>query len=121
MDVANSFGLIPAPTREISFKITFMALASIDGLMGEYIKESGLIIKWKEKAFSLGVMAVVMSEAIKMIRNMVMAHLNGLMVASILVNGSWVNSMEKEFISKKERKDKVFGRWAKELSGSSQV
>lgn len=105
--------------EEISFKIIFMALASTDGLTEEFIKESGLIIKWKERVFSHGVMAVVTWEAIKMIRSMVMVHSNGLMVASILENGFWENSMGREFISKKAKKDKVFGRWVKELSGSS--
>jgi hypothetical protein len=30
------------------------------------------------------------------------------------VNGFWENSTVKEYISKKEKKDKVFGRWEKE-------
>jgi hypothetical protein len=43
------------------------------------------------------------------------------MVVNILVNGFWENSMVREFTLKKVKKDKVFGRWVKELSGSSLV
>ena len=121
MDVENLFGPTQAPMREISFKIIFIALVSIDGQTEEFRKENGLIIKWKERVFLRGVMAVVMLEAIKMIRSMVMVHLNGQMVVNILVNGFWENSMVREFTLKKVKKDKVFGRWVKELSGSSLV
>jgi hypothetical protein len=114
MDEENSFGLTQAPTREISFKIIFTVQVSTDGRTAEYIKESGQIIKWKEKVFSLGVMAAATSEAIKMIRNTETVHSNGPTVASISVNGFWENSTVKEYISKKEKKDKVFGRWEKE-------
>jgi hypothetical protein len=34
------------------------------------------------------------------------------------VNGVRANSMAKESISKKAKRDKVFGRWVKELNGS---
>jgi len=114
MDEENLFGLTQAPMKEISFKIIFTVQVSIDGRTVEYIKESGQIIKWKEKVFSLGVMAVATSEAIKMIKNTEMVHSNGPTVASILENGFWENSTVREYISKKEKKDKVFGRWVKE-------
>jgi hypothetical protein len=44
-------------------------------------------------------------------------HLNGLMDVNILENGIKVNNTEKEHILKKEKGDKVFGKWAKELNG----
>jgi|688.fasta_scaffold1016349_1 hypothetical protein len=55
--------------------------------------------------------------SIKMTRSMEKEHLNGLMDVNILENGIKVNNTEKEHILKKEKGDKVFGKWAKELNG----
>ena len=53
-----------------------------------------------------------------MIRSMAKVHLNGQMVESILANGTKVNSMERVHTSKMTKRDSVFGRWERELSGS---
>ena len=63
-------------------------------------------------------MAVDTKETIKMIRNMVMELLSGLTAESILETGAKVNNMEKEFTSKRVKRDKAFGKWARESSGS---
>jgi len=118
MEGASLSGLTQVPTRETFFRIIFMAQVSIDGPMEGFIRESGRIIKWKVKVYLRGAMAGDTWEAIKMIRSMAMVLLSGLTVGSILVNGFWGNSMVREFISKKAKKDKGFGRWVKELSGS---
>jgi hypothetical protein len=114
----NSFGLIKALIMETSSKTIFMDKESISGQMVVFTTVSGLITKWKDKAPSLGVMAVDTRETIKMIRNMVMELLSGLTAESILETGARVNNMEKEFTSKRVKRDKVSGKWEKELSGS---
>jgi hypothetical protein len=53
-----------------------------------------------------------------MIRNMVMELLSCLTAESILETGARANNMEKEFTSKRVKRDKVSGQWEKELSGS---
>ena len=83
---------------EISFKIIYTELVSMFGQMEEYTMENGLIIKWKVKELSLGVMGVSMLANIKMTKSMVKEHLNGLMVVSILESGIKANSMGKEHI-----------------------
>lgn len=59
------------------------------------------------------------SVAIKMTRSMATALLSGLMAASTSVNGARASSMAKECTSKKAKSGKVFGKWAKESSGSN--
>lgn len=83
---------------EISFKIIYTELVSMFGQMEEYTMENGLIIKWKVKELSLGVMGVSMLANIKMTKSTVKEHLNGLMVVSILESGIKANSMGKEHI-----------------------
>ena len=83
MAEVNLFGPILVPMKEIFSKIIFMVLVNTNGLTVEFTKENGLIIKWKEREFLLGVTVVVMSVAIKMIRSMAMELLNGLMVVNI--------------------------------------
>ena len=117
MEEVNSYGAIKAPMMEISFKIIFMELENMCGLMEEYIMVSGLIIKWKVKELLLGVMEESMSANINMIKNMEMVHLNGQMVENILVNGIRENNMEKVLILKKVKKGKAFGKWGKEYNG----
>ena len=60
MDVENLFGAIKVLMMEISFKIIYTVLVSMFGQMEEYTTENGLIIKWKVKELSLGVMGVSM-------------------------------------------------------------
>lgn len=86
----------------------------MSGLMEEYIMVNGLITKWKGKELLLGAMGENMLGNIKMIKNMELEHLNGLMVESILVNGIRVNNTEKALILRKEKKGKVSGKWVKE-------
>jgi hypothetical protein len=49
-----------------------------------------------------------------MIKNMVKELLNGQMEENILVNGAKENNTVKEFTSKKEKRDSVFGKWVRE-------
>lgn len=91
--------------------------ANINGPMVVSTAARGSTIKWKDKALLLGVMADDMLAAIRMIRSTATEPLNGQMVESILVNGAKVNNMEKVFTSKKARKGRVFGKWARGLSG----
>ena len=66
---------------------------------------------------SLGPTAVDTSAATKMIRSMDMALLSGQMVASTSVTGVKASSTAKVSTSKKERRDRVSGKWARELNG----
>ena len=118
MGEESSSGQIKVLMKEISFKITSMEKENINGPMVEFTTASGLITKWKVKAPSPGAMAVDTLAAIKMIKSMVMVLLSGQMVASILVNGVKANNTEKEFTSKKVKRGKESGKWARELSGS---
>jgi len=61
--------------------------------MAEFTKENGSTTKWKAKVLSPGVMDVVTSENIRMIKNTDKELLNGQMAESILVNGIKVNNM----------------------------
>jgi len=118
MDKVNSSGLIKAHIMETFSKITFTVKENTSGQMVVFIMDNGLTTRWKDKVLLLGVMAEDMKETIRMIKNMVMEHSSGQMVESTLENGAKVNSMVKEFISKKAKRDKAFGKWVKELNGS---
>ena len=95
-----------------------MDKVNINGLMVVFTMDNGLTTKWKAKELSLGVTAVDMKAIIKMIKNMVTELLSGQTVGNILVNGAKVNNTGKEFTSKRAKRDKASGKWAKELSGS---
>jgi hypothetical protein len=56
--------------------------------------------------------------SIKTTKSMVREHSNGQMGVNILESGIKVNNTAKVPILKKARGDRVFGKWAKELSGS---
>jgi hypothetical protein len=58
----------------------------MSGLMEEYIMVNGLITKWKVKELLLGAMGENMLGNIKMIKNMELEHLNGLMVVNMRVS-----------------------------------
>ena len=49
MVVESLFGAIKVLMMAISFKIIYMVLVSMFGLMGEYTTENGLIIKSKKQ------------------------------------------------------------------------
>lgn len=89
-----------------------------NGQMVVFTMDNGLITRWKDKVLLHGVMAEDMRETIKMIKSMVMVLLSGQTAESTSVNGARANNMVKEFMSKKEKRDKAFGKWVKELSGS---
>ena len=95
MDVENLFGAIKVLMMEISFKIIYTVLVSMFGQMEEYTTENGLIIKWKVKELSLGVMGVRMWVNIKTIKSMVKEHSNGQMVVNILESGIKANNTAK--------------------------
>jgi hypothetical protein len=118
MDKVNLSGLTKAHIMETFSKITFTDKENTSGPMVVFIMDNGLTTRWKDKVLSHGVTAEDMKETIKMIKNMDMEHLSGQMVGNTLENGAKVNSTVKEFISKKAKRDKAFGKWAKELSGS---
>jgi len=109
MDKVNSSGLIKAHIMETFSKITFTVKENTSGQMVVFIMDNGLTTRWKDKVLLLGVMAEDMKETIRMIKNMVMEHSSGQMVESTLENGAKVNSMVKEFISKKAKRDKALG------------
>lgn len=114
---ANSFGLIRALIMETSFRTTFTVKVSIVGLMVVFTMGSGSTIRWRAKALSLGVMAGDTKATTRMIRSMVMAPLSGQMAESTSVSGVKVNNTVKESTSKRAKRDKVSGRWARESSG----
>ena len=103
---------------ETSFKTIFMDKVSIVGQTEGFTMGSGLTIRWRDKAPSLGVMAEGIKAITRMIRSMVMVPLNGLMVESTSVSGAKVNNTGKESTSKRAKRDKASGRWARESSGS---
>ena len=98
-----------------------MDKVNINGLMVVFTMDNGLTTKWRGKELSLGVTAVDMKEIIKMIKSTVTELLSGQTEGNILVNGAKVNNTGKEFTSKRAKRDKVSGKWAKELSGSRQL
>jgi len=102
----------------ISLKTIFKEKENIDGLTEECILVSGLTIKWRALEHLLGVMEENMLANIKTIRNMVPELLNGQMVESISVNGKMESSTEREIILKKAKIEEVYGKWAKESTGS---
>jgi len=102
---------------ETSSRTIFMELENISGLMEESIMDHGLTIKWKGKVHSRGVMEEDMLECTRTIRSTVMELSNGQMVGSTLESGVKESNTARESTSKKARKDKVSGTWAKELNG----
>ena len=114
----NSFGLIKARIMVIFSRITFMDRENINGLMVVFTMDNGLTTKWKVKVHLHGVMAVDTKETTKMIKSMDTEHLSGLMVESISENGAKANNTVKVCTSKRAKRDKVSGKWEKELSGS---
>jgi hypothetical protein len=102
---------------EISFKTIYTAKANTNGPTVEFTMANGLTTKWRGKEHSLGVTVEDMLVCTKMIKNMDKVLLNGQMAENTLVNGVKANNTEREYTLKKERKDKAYGKWAKELNG----
>jgi hypothetical protein len=103
---------------ETSSRTTFTDKVSIVGLMAVSTTVSGSTTRWRAKAPSLGVTEEDMKETTRMIKNTATVPLNGLMVESTSVTGAKVSNMEKVSTSKRAKRDKESGRWARELSGS---
>lgn len=115
---ASSSGQIRAPTTVTSARTTSTERVSTDGPTAESTTGNGSITRWRAMALSLGAMAVATSAATKMTRSTAREHLNGLTVVSISENGAKANNMEKASTSKKAKRDRASGKWAKELNGS---
>ena len=115
---ANSSGPTRALMKATSSKTIFTARANTDGLTVASTMANGSTTKWKDKVLSHGVMGVDTKETTKMIKNMVTVPSSGQMAENISVNGAKANSMVKVFTLKRAKRDKVSGRWEKELSGS---
>ena len=114
----NSYGLTKAHIMETSSRTTFTDKVSIVGLMAVSTTDSGSTTRWRVKAPSLGAMEEDMKETTRMIKSMAMVPSSGLMVESTSVTGVKVSNTEKVSTSKRVKRDKASGRWARELSGS---
>ena len=99
-------------------KIISMAKANTVGLTVGSIMDSGWTTKWRARVLSPGATAEDMRVTIRMIKSTDMEPSSGQMVGSISVTGAKVNNTERVCTSKRARRDKVSGRWARELSGS---
>jgi len=99
---------------ETSSRTTFTDKVSTSGPMVVFTMVNGLTTKWKVKALLPGVMDVDTKALTKMIRNTGMEPSNGPTVENTLVNGAKGNNMGREFTSKRVKRDKAFGRWARE-------
>jgi hypothetical protein len=62
------------------------------------MKETGKIIKWKDKVYLRGLIIEDTKGLMLMIKKKAMVFFIGLMEEYIKVNGKMVNNMEKEFI-----------------------
>lgn len=113
----SSSGRTRAHTMVTSSKIIYTVRVNINGLTAVFIMESGSTIKWRVTAPSHGVMGDATSAAIKMTKSTATEPSSGRMAESISGTGAKESSMVKEFISKRERRGKVFGRWENVLNG----
>ncbi len=82
-------------TKENGIMAKYKALAYANGLMGNFMKVIGSIIKKVDKASINGLMEDNIKAVIEMIKNMVKGHIYGLMVENILENGRMIKGMEK--------------------------
>lgn len=114
----NSFGLINLPIMETFSRTISTARESIVGLTAVFTMANGSTIKWKAKVPLPGVTEEDMKETIRMIKSMDTEPSSGQMVGNTLVTGAKVNNTVKVCTSKRAKRDKASGRWARELSGS---
>ena len=117
MGKENSSGPMRAPTKATSSRTTFMARESTSGQMEESTMASGSTTRWKVKELSLGQTAGCTLVPTKTTKSMVTEPLSGQTVESTSENGLKANNTEREFTSRKERRDRASGRWEKELNG----
>ena len=99
-------------------RTTFTDKVSIVGLTAVSTTVSGSTTRWRAKAPSLGVTEEDMKETTRMIKSTAMVPSSGLMVESTSVTGAKVSNTAKVSTSKRAKRDKVSGRWARELNGS---
>ena len=84
-------------STKANFTIMRLAgLESISGKTGKYIKVSGSLIRWMEKALLYGLMVKNMMDSIWTTKSTAMEYLNGETEKSTKENGSMENSMGKE-------------------------
>jgi hypothetical protein len=115
---ANLFGLTNLPIMATFSRTTFTARVNTVGLMAVFTMANGSTTKWKAKVLLPGVTEEDMKETTRMIKSMAMVHSSGPMAGSTSVTGAKVNSTARVSTSKRARRDKVSGRWARESSGS---
>ena len=86
------------------------------GEMEESTKAIGYKITWKVQEFTSGLKEEFMKVNLKMIRNMVMGFIPGLMAETSKVGGTKVNNMGWEYIKTKllMKINMDFGRWGRE-------
>lgn len=90
----------------------------MSGPMEEDMKEIGKIIICMVEGFILGKMVEGTKENIRMIENMVMEHIHGLMGDNMMGIGRTENNMELEFIDNRMvKKEKESGKMEKEYNG----
>jgi hypothetical protein len=132
MNLAMKVNIIRAESKEkaffhglmeafllVSLRIMiFMAMGSINGLMGEFLKGRGLKTRWVAMEFLTGLMVEDMKGTILMIKSMVMVILDGLMAEFTREPGWMEDNMAKEYMwLLKARREKDFGIPAKEKNG----
>lgn len=92
-ELDSSSGVMVAITQASFTKITYRGQASINGPMAERLKDSGIIIKWKGKEYSLGPTEGSMKATISVIKKKEQAYFSGLMEENTLVNGRMGSNM----------------------------
>lgn len=102
-------------------KTTSMVLENINGPMVECLRVTGSTIVWKERESFPGAMVENTLESTKTTKNTVREPSHGQMADATKENGIKESSMVRAFISKKERRDMEFGKWAKESNGSKMI
>ena len=115
---ANLFGRTNLPIMETFSRIISTARVSTVGLTAVSTTGNGSTTKWRAKVLLPGATEEDTKATTRMIRSTGMVPSSGQMVGSISVTGAKVNNMERESTSKRVKRDKVSGRWARELSGS---
>ena len=117
MEKANLSGPIKALMTVTFCKTIFMEVENMFGLTAEFTKVNGLTIKWKDVECLLGVMEEGTWVNIRTTKSTAKELLNGLMVENTLENGVKASNTDKEFTSRKVKREKESGRWEKELNG----
>ena len=108
-----------ADTSDNSTTIIFMVSGSINGLMVEYTRASGKTIRCMEQVSLPGGTDGDILVNMRKTKRQDPVYSSGQMAVDTKVIGKKVNSMVKEFLSRKlEAEKKVSGKMANELVGS---